>query len=136
MDSVPPHRVFLSYAHEDLPWVAEFRQSLKAEGIEDWFEADELAPGDEWQQEMSAAFRNSRTLVLILSPHSLDSAWLHFELGAAIGDHKRIIPVLTEDIEPAELPGFLKQLPILKAASPRAAGKRVAEEIEGVRGRS
>lgn len=133
MDKQSSQRVFLSYVHEDLPWVAKFRESLKAEGVESWSDEDNLTAGKEFGEEIGAALRESRTLVLILSPRSLDSAWVHFELGAALADRKQIIPVLTESVERAELPGLLKHLQVLRETSPCAAGKRVAEQIEGAR---
>jgi hypothetical protein len=55
---------------------------------------------------------------------------MYFELGAAIADHKRIIPILVEDVEIELIPQFLRRLQFLRPASPTEAGKRVAEVIE------
>jgi len=43
-------------------------------------------------------------LVVILSLASVDSPWIFFELGAAIADNKRIIPVLLEGVDMARIP--------------------------------
>ena len=75
------------------------------------------------------ALRASKTLVLILSTQSVKSPWTFFELGAALADKKRIIPVVTGDVELTEIPMLLRQFQLLQESSPRQAGIRVAEAI-------
>ena len=65
---------------------------------------DDIAPGERWQEKLQEALRESKTLVVILSLASVDSPWIFFELGAAIADNKRIIPVLLEGVDMARIP--------------------------------
>ena len=53
-----------------------------------------------------------------------------FEIGAALATHKRIIPVLINEVNPGDIPGPLAQRQMLRATSPEEAGKLVAEIIE------
>ena len=46
-----------------------------------------------------------------------------------MADKKRIIPVVTKDVERTEIPILLQQRQFLKEPSPRQAGIRVAEAI-------
>jgi hypothetical protein len=54
---------------------------------------------------------------------------MFFELGAAIADRKRIIPVLTEDLDIQSIPPLLRQFQALQATSPEEAGQKVADVI-------
>jgi TIR domain len=122
--------VFLSYASKDHQWVSEFASALQTHGVETWFDAYNIAPGDKWQERIQEALRQSNTLVLILSSNNLDKPWTFFEVGAAIADRKRIIPILLEDVDIQHVPPLLRQFQHLKEPSPQEAGKRVAEVIE------
>ena len=122
--------IFLSYSNKDKPWVAEFVSALKEAGVKTWFDVHELAPGERWDEKIQQALRESSIIVVILSENSVDSPWIFFELGAAIADKKRIIPVLFGDIEPQRIPLLLRRFQFLKETSPTVAGKRIAQAIE------
>ncbi|HEX4497655.1 MAG TPA: toll/interleukin-1 receptor domain-containing protein [Thermoanaerobaculia bacterium] len=122
--------VFVSYASSDKPWATEFVSALKEAGVKIWFDKFDLVPGEPWQERIGEALRASRTLVVVLSPHSAESPWTFFELGAAVADHKRIIPVAREDMDWTHLPSPLRHLQILRETSPQEAGRRVAAVLE------
>lgn len=122
--------IFLSYSSKDKAWVSEFTDALKEAGVKAWFDVSDLTPGERWQDRIQEALRDSRTLVVILSPNNVESPWTFFELGAAVADKKRIIPIIAEDVDPRQLPLLFKQFQFLKESSPREAGKRVAEVLE------
>jgi len=122
--------VFLSYSHEDRPWVSEFVSTLKTGGIKAWFDMADIAPGDRWQEKIQEALRESGTLVMVLSPNSITSPWMFFELGAAFADKKRIIPVLIGDMDTAKIPMALQKFQALREKSPQEAGKRVVGVLE------
>jgi len=126
----PEYDVFLSYSYEDRPWVSEFSSSLRDAGVQVWFDIEQIAPGDRWQEIIQDALRQSKTLVVILSSNSIDSPNMYFELGAAVAGHKRIIPVLLENIDLQRTPTLLRQFQSLQASSPTEAGRRVAEILE------
>ncbi|MCB2262708.1 MAG: toll/interleukin-1 receptor domain-containing protein [Candidatus Thiosymbion ectosymbiont of Robbea hypermnestra] len=121
--------VFLSHAKEDKEWVREFAATLEDAGIHVWFD-EEIEAGQEWERAIEEALRDSSTLVLILTPNNLNSHWMFFEVGAAIADHKKIIPVLAQDIEMSQLPTFMSSYQIIKELSPAEAGARVTEAME------
>jgi hypothetical protein len=125
--------VFISSSHKDRAWVAEFAESLKQEGLYPWSDS-EIALGGNWTESIENALRNSETLVFVLSPDPFHSKWTYFELGAAIADNKRIIPVLTHDLEWSQVPPMLRKYQGLNESSPRLAGKRIAEVV-GKRGK-
>lgn len=124
------YKVFLSYAQEDKDWVAEFASALQDAGTSAWFDQSRLLLGDDWRAQIQDALRQSRVLVLILSQKSLQNPWMLFELGAAVADNKRIIPVVREGIPVEKLPPAITRYQFLRESSPRDAGRRVAETID------
>jgi len=122
--------IFLSYSNKDKLWVSEFVSSLKEAGVTTWFDVHALAPGERWDDRFQQALRESNISVVILSENSVDSPWTFFELGAAIADKKRIIPVLVGDVESKRIPLLLRRFQFLKESSPIEAGKRIAQAIE------
>ena len=122
--------VFVSHAAKDKPWASELASALRDAGVKIWFDEFDLIPGEPWQERIAEALRASRTIVMVLSPQTGESPWTFFELGAAVADHKRIIPVAREEIDLAHLPSPLRRLQILREPSPQEAGRRVAEVLE------
>lgn len=120
--------LFLSYSHDDAKWVQEFASVLKSSGFTAW-DVNEVAPGENWQEAMQKALRESKTMVLCLSHHNVNSTWTSFELGAAIADHKKIIPILLENLDVSEVPLLLRKFQMLRPTSPTEAGKKVAEVV-------
>ncbi len=52
-----------------------------------------------------------------------------FELGAALAGGKRIVPVLSDDVDPSEIPAAVRQFQFVREKSPEAAARRVAEAV-------
>jgi hypothetical protein len=121
--------VFLSYSWKDAPWVDEFVDTLRQSGVRPWSPHGNVAPGENLVDRIEGALRNSPTLVFILTQNSLESPWTFFEMGAAIGGNKRIIPVLAD--EAAKVPLMLAQIQFLRERSPSRAAERVAAVIKG-----
>jgi hypothetical protein len=121
--------VFLSYSSASQPWVREFTDALTASGITGWFDAHDILPGDRWQEQIEKALRQSRVLIMVLTPESIQRPWTFFELGAALADKKRIVPVLSEGVDPADIPAVVRQFQFVREQSPEAAAKRVAEAV-------
>lgn len=130
MESNRDSEIFLAYSDKDRPWVEQFSSALRDAGVESWFDVADLPPGTSLEDPLEAALRTSRTLVLILTPDSIENPWILFELGAAIGDEKRIIPVVAKEFDWEKAPLNLKRYVSVREASPQQAGRRVAEVIE------
>jgi hypothetical protein len=122
--------VFLSYSSKDAPWVDEFVDTLQGSGVRPWSHHVDIMPGEKWAERIEGALRDSHTLVFILTSNSLDSRWTFFEIGAAIGGKKRIIPILADDTPAAQVPRMLAQFQFLRERSPSRAAERVAAVIK------
>jgi len=125
------HKIFLSYSHNDRAWVDQFVHQLLKEQVNVWYDQAAIKAGDRWQDKIQDALRESSTLVAILSKNSVNRPWMFFELGAAVADGKRVIPILIEGLDARELPSILAKFQVVVADDPAEAGKIVASAVEG-----
>jgi hypothetical protein len=132
MAEMKKYDVFLSYSHKDRPWVSQFVESLREAGLTVFDNAD-ILPGERWDVQIQEVLRESTNLIVVLSPNSVESPWTFFELGAAVADNKRIVPVLTQDMDIENIPTSLRRFQFLKEPSPLEAGERVAQVVAATR---
>jgi len=113
-------KVFISHSHETKALAKEVGEALKRAGLEAWSHEQEILPGDNWAQKIAQALEESQAMVVLLSPHSLDSTMVRREIEYALSTkhfNKRLIPVLvgSEDDLPLEkLPWILNHLNVIK----------------------
>src|SRR3712207_6126465 len=70
-----PLRVFLCHSLGDKPAVRDLYQRLRAEqGIEPWFDEEDLLPGQDWDQEIQKAVRAADVVLVCLSRSSITKA--------------------------------------------------------------
>lgn len=124
------HDVFLSYARQDQSWVEEFVRALRARGIHEWFDNDAVKSGEDLSDKLLQALRESETVIVFLSSTSIKNPNVLFEMGAAIGGDKQIIPVLLGEVNAQEVPLQLSSRRWIRAGSPAETGKQVAEILE------
>ena len=122
-------QIFLSYSHKDKQWVDIFVRKLKSAGVNIWFDENEIKPGDTWREKLEEGLRLSDSIIMILSPESVSSSNLSFELGAALGMGKRIIPIVDRGIEASAIPGPIRHIRYLMMEDPEETAKDVAEAL-------
>ena len=64
-----------------------------------WVDFEGIPPSAEWMSEIRAAIEASTSVVFIITPNSAASKICEAEMAHAIELHKRIIPMLREDVE-------------------------------------
>ena len=94
--------VFLSYSRRDKAFSQQLCQTLTAHGKQVWVDWNNIAPAENWREEMYRGIQAARNFVFIISPHSLGSEHCQDELNHALTYHKRLIPVLWEEIDSAD----------------------------------
>lgn len=124
------NKIFLSYSYKDRPWVEEFATALKKEGIDVWFDPFEISLGENIRERLQSALRSCSVLIVILSANSAKSPWIFFELGAAVADNKKIIPIVIDDIGQAHLPLPLTKYQYLREKSPVQASKVISKTLK------
>lgn len=95
-------KVFISYSSSDKDFVKQLAGSLRSRDVQVWWESWEIKAGDSIIKKIEEDIASSSVLILILSPASISSRWIHKEFDAAlikqINDRNiRILPILKED---------------------------------------
>jgi hypothetical protein len=121
--------VFISYSSKDRNWASKFANELEANGVHAWFDQTEIAPGDRVTAKLEEALRESQVMAVIVTPDYLTNPSSAFELGAAVGGNKKIIPIVPQEVEATSMPSLLRGRRLLQESSPQAAGKAVAAVV-------
>ena len=96
--------VFISHSARDADWARSFARALKERGIDVWFDEFDVRPGESLRDALEAGLRKSDVLVALVDEESPSRPNLFFELGAAIGMGKRVVPIVPKDLDPKVLP--------------------------------
>lgn len=118
-------QIFISHAHDDTTWSRAFANALTERGAAPWYDEWSIKPGEKLRVALERALRASDTVVFILSPRSIQSAALFWELGAAVAMNKRIIPVISEELDRSRIPVPLLQTRYLTRGTP----DEIADEV-------
>ncbi|MGE3311885.1 MAG: toll/interleukin-1 receptor domain-containing protein [Limisphaerales bacterium] len=87
--------VFLSYSHMDKSVADAICALLEELGISYFRDSASIDLGDSITGEVQAALNGCMMLVVIVSPASVKSLWVPYEIGRATALDKKVIPFLT-----------------------------------------
>ena len=99
--------VFLSYASEDAEAAQRICNSLRAAGLEVWFDKSELRGGEAWDASIRQQIRNCALFVPIVSANTESRVEGYFRLEWRLAvershlmsdDHTFVMPVVIDDI--------------------------------------
>jgi hypothetical protein len=120
-------RAFISHATRDKLWARELGQHLEALGVQVWRDENEIFPGENWLLKTGEALAAADALLVLVSPASATSKYVHRELQFALGSPKfedRVIPVIVEATD--EMPWILSTFASV-TGSPAEAAQQVAK---------
>jgi hypothetical protein len=92
-----PKEVFLSHSDQDRKFATALAKVLERHGIKVWYSRTHLAGSAEWFDEIGKALNRCNWFLIVLSPHSLKSNWVKYELVSALTNKRyegRIVSVL------------------------------------------
>lgn len=115
-----PH-VFIAYSlssEKERKWVRTFVETLTNHGVSVSWPESELAPGEHSEEAIAKGLRASDIIALIVTPESLTWPNTFFELGAAIGLGKRVVPILPAEMRSKDIPFPLRSRRCLIKKSP------------------
>ncbi len=103
--------IFISYAHQDYEAVDELVSNLNEVLISGWRDKADLVAGEAISSVLKNSLKKASAILVIISPFSLKSKWLDFEVSAGVALGKIIIPVIIsgEGIE-NELPESISDI--------------------------
>ncbi len=91
---------FVSYAHEDKRIAARLERELEARHIHVRRDENFLHAGEPWEKGLARAAQSSDCVMVLISPHAAQSAWVEREVNWAVAEQKagglveRIIPIV------------------------------------------
>ncbi len=106
-------RVFLSYAAQDATQALRIYNVLFKQPDIEIFTTNMLSAGEKWIPKLRKALYESDLFIVLLSPNAVESKWVLYELGAAWGLNKPIIPVVMQLEMSGKVPLVLRDVPLL-----------------------
>ena len=105
-----PLRVFLSYARTDLDLALGLRDHLTADGVDAFLDVNDIVMGEPWQERLQKLIVSADTILFLISPASVKSAYCDWEVDEAERLAKRIVPVVALPTVRGAIPGRLQRL--------------------------
>jgi predicted nucleotide-binding protein len=88
------YRVFIRHSSADT-WMAQvIGEKIGNLGAAVWLDAKDLSGGDFVLQEVLKAVHECDEAVVLVTPFSVSSQWITVEIGAFLGQAKRVTPLL------------------------------------------
>ena len=106
--------VFLSHAGADTQAARRLAEILRRNGLDVWFDKDNLQPGDNWMAALEQAIAQASAMIVYVGSSGIQ-AWVDREVrfglvrNTANREAFRLIPVLGEGADVAKLPPFVQQ---------------------------
>jgi formylglycine-generating enzyme required for sulfatase activity len=97
-------KLFISYSRRDIVFADWLVAALKTRGFEVRIDRQDLPKLEDWERELLDFIRQADTVVFIVSPHSLASKVVEWELEQVRLNGKRLAPVVIGDISGLVLP--------------------------------
>jgi hypothetical protein len=103
-----------------------FAQCLKRFGVDAWLDREEVRPGEAWPATVEKALRESDVIAVVVNPAETFRPDLLFEVGAAVGMGKRLVPILPQEFELSKLPYPLRIRQGIQRGTPEETAKKLA----------
>lgn len=123
-------KIFISYSHDDTAWIGAFADALRHERIEVWLDQWEVKLGESLRDALEVGLRQSDAIVAVISPSNARNPNVFFELGVALGMGKRLIPVVSKDLETSSIPFDLRVRRYVTKGSPEETARQVASAVK------
>jgi hypothetical protein len=130
--SRPAYQVFLSHATAD-KWLAEIIcEKIESIGATTFRDDRDIHGGDDIPEEIRKQIKQSREIVVLLTPESVNRPWVLLEVGAAWGSSRkmRITPIMCHT--PINLvPDMIKNKKVIGINEMKAYLSELARRVGG-----
>jgi hypothetical protein len=90
---------FFSYSREDSEFALRLANDLRAAGSAVWIDQLDIGPGERWDRVVQSALETCPSVLVILSPASVNSNNVLDEVSFALDQNKTLIPVLYRECD-------------------------------------
>lgn len=103
-------KVFISYSRKDSAFAEDLLLALETAGFDPFLDKHDIVPGEPWEERLDRLIQSADTVVFVISPDSLASKRVEWEIKRTEDLGKRIIPVVWREVPESETPTRLKRL--------------------------
>jgi hypothetical protein len=96
--------VFISYSRKDIAFARILHEALQARELDTWIDWQDIPPSADWLAEVYRAIEGADTFVFVVSHTSIASEICRKEIARAVKHHKRLVPIIVEEVDPDALP--------------------------------
>jgi hypothetical protein len=122
-------KAFFSYSRHDSEFTLKLAKDLRAAGAPVWLDQLDISPGRHWDTAVEKAISVSSSLLVVLSPDSIQSENVMDEVSYALEEGKLVIPVLYRD---CKIPLRLRRLQYIDLRTDYQAGlAEIRKMLEG-----
>ncbi len=116
-------KVFISYSSEDSTLAGTIGNLFKKEvNVEKFLYEESIDPLSEWKPQIRNNINNCELLIVLMTPSSRNSVWVHFETGAAWIKSIKILTLCAKGLRPSMWP-TLNQLNAIQIDSVKGVRK-------------
>lgn len=112
LDKVAPLRqsydLFLSYANADSATAFELKDSLEKLDVKCFMAEDDIAVAEDWMGAIRNALLSAKSILILITPRSLNRPWIFMEVGAAWALGKPLISALVH-VNLSDLPDPMRR---------------------------
>jgi formylglycine-generating enzyme required for sulfatase activity len=103
-------KIFVSYSRKNIDFCRRLTGELQKRDLDFWVDWEGIPPTVDWRQQIQKGIEEADTFLFIISPDSVKSKVCSEELGIAVKNGKRLIPVVVKDVTRDERPPELSHL--------------------------
>jgi len=124
--------VFLSSSTSDRAWNRRFADALTQRGLRVFTPDESMGSGATIEDSVRAGLSSSSSVIVVIDASTVSSPWSAFEVGAALGSGKTVVPVLASDVRGDQIPEYLRSFQAIpKEDDPERAAERVVTVLKG-----
>jgi WD40 repeat protein len=95
-------KLFVSYSRKDSIAARKLIEGFKSMGQEVWVDWEAIPPAVDWLEQIFRGIEEADAFIFMISPDSIASEVCKVEVGRAILNNKRIIPIVLRDVNPGD----------------------------------
>lgn len=108
--SDPKLTVFVSYSRHDITFADRLVAALEARELRVLIDRRSLPALEDWERELLGLIREADTVVFIISPHSIRSRIVAWEVEQVCAHSKRLAPVVIADMQAMPVPAEIAKI--------------------------
>ena len=95
-------KLFVSYSRKDSKAALKLIDALKEKGHDVWVDWESILPASDWLEQIYHGIEGIDAFLFLVSPNSIKSEVCSVEIGHAVLNNKRIVPVVIQQVKPED----------------------------------